>query len=111
RQAFELCERAGVKLLLLPAVDDLLSGRVRVSKVRDVELDDLLGRDPVDLDVSGLGAMLTGKVVMVTGAGGSIGSELCMQIADFKPAMLILYELNEFGLYNIEQKLQIEHPD
>jgi FlaA1/EpsC-like NDP-sugar epimerase len=99
-----------VKLMLLPAVDDLLSGRVRVSQLRDVELDDLLGRDPVDLDAGALGEMIRGKVVMVTGAGGSIGAELCRQIARFNPGLLVLYELNEFALYSIDEEFAREFP-
>jgi FlaA1/EpsC-like NDP-sugar epimerase len=75
-----------------------------------VELDDLLGRDPVQLDDAGLQEQLTGKVVMVTGAGGSIGSELCRQIASFLPKKLVLYEASEFALYNIEQELQMNFP-
>lgn len=110
RRAFEVCERAGVKLMLLPAVDDLLSGRVRGSQIRGVEPDDLLGRDPVELDTSGLGALLKGKVVMVTGAGGSIGAELCRQIAHYDPQMLLLYEMNEFSLYSIEQEFEQYFP-
>jgi FlaA1/EpsC-like NDP-sugar epimerase len=78
--------------------------------LRPVELDDLLGRDPVQLDDAGLHELLTGKVAMVTGAGGSIGSELCRQIARFQPASLVLFESSEFALYSIEQELQASFP-
>jgi FlaA1/EpsC-like NDP-sugar epimerase len=104
RRAVELCQEAGVRALTVPSADDLVSGRVTVSQVRHVELDDLLGRDPVVLDAAGLTTWLAGRVVMVTGAGGSIGAELCRQIARYSPCCLILYELNEYALYSIEQE-------
>ncbi len=105
KHAIELANRNGIKALTVPAFDDLLSGRVSISQLRAVELDDLLGRDPVQLDEAGLHEQLTDKVVLVTGAGGSIGSELCRQIARFAPKKLVLFESGEFALYNIEQEL------
>ena len=104
RRVVETATRAGLNVLTVPSFDDLLSGKVTVSQVRRVELDDLLGRDPVTLDTAGLQHLLTGKVVMVTGAGGSIGSELCRQISRFHPRRLIFFELNEFALYRLEQE-------
>jgi FlaA1/EpsC-like NDP-sugar epimerase len=106
KYAIELANRSGIKALTVPAFDDLLSGRVAISQLRAVELDDLLGRDPVELDDAGLREQLTDKVVLVTGAGGSIGSELCRQIAIFAPNKLVLYDVGEFALYNIEQELK-----
>ncbi len=111
KRAVELCEQAGVRVLTVPSFDDLMSGRVTLSHLRAIELDDLLGRDLVQLDNEGLHELLTGKAVMVTGAGGSIGSELCRQIARFKPAKLLLYEQSEFALYLIEQELTANHSD
>jgi FlaA1/EpsC-like NDP-sugar epimerase len=110
RYAFQLCESAHVKLMLLPNVDDLVSGRLQYSEMREVELDDLLGRDPVRLDAQGLAQLIGDKIVLVTGAGGSIGSELCRQIARFNPGMLILFEQNEFALYNIEDEFARRFP-
>ncbi len=110
KHAIELCNGAGIKALTVPSFDDLLSGRVAISQLRAVELDDLLGRDPVTLDEAGLHALLSGKAVLVTGAGGSIGSELCRQIARFSPDRLLLYEQNEFALYTIEQELRATQP-
>lgn len=110
KRAIDIADQAGVKVLTVPAFDDLLSGKVAVSQLRAVELDDLLGRDPVELDDEGIHAQLTGKVVLVTGAGGSIGSELCRQIARFTPSRLLLYESGEFALYSIEQTLTRDFP-
>jgi len=110
KHAIDLCNQAGVKVLTVPSFDDLLSGRVAISQLRAVELDDLLGRDPVQLDDAGLHELLTGRVVMVTGAGGSIGSELCRQIANFCPQTLLLFEASEFALYNMEQELTRTFP-
>jgi FlaA1/EpsC-like NDP-sugar epimerase len=111
RRVVEFCNRAGVKVLTVPSFDDLVSGRVTVSQVRHVELDDLLGRDPVALDAAGLRGWLSGRVVMITGAGGSIGSELCRQIARFRPQRLVMFELNELALYTIEQEFAERYPD
>jgi FlaA1/EpsC-like NDP-sugar epimerase len=104
RRAAELAGAAGLTVLTVPSYDDLLSGKVTVSQIRRIELEDLLGRDQVVLDDRGLHQLLAGKVVMVTGAGGSIGSELARQIAKFEPARLVLFELNEYALYCIEQE-------
>ena len=110
KRAIQLCNAAKVKALTVPSFDDLMSGKVAVSQLRAIELDDLLGRDPVVLDDAGLHGLLTGQVVMVTGAGGSIGSELCRQIARFSPARLVLFEQGEFALYTIEQELEQAFP-
>ena len=111
RRVAELCAAAGVEALTVPSYDDLISGRSQLTTIRHVELDDLLGRDPVVLDSAGLGEWLGGRVVMVTGAGGSIGAELCRQIARFRPARLVLLDLSEFGLYQIQQALQDDFPE
>jgi FlaA1/EpsC-like NDP-sugar epimerase len=110
RRVVEFCSHAGLKVLTVPSFDDLVSGRVTVSQVRHVELDDLLGRDPVTLDAAGLRGWLAGRVVMVTGAGGSIGAELARQIARFEPRELVLFELSEFALYMIEQEFAATQP-
>jgi FlaA1/EpsC-like NDP-sugar epimerase len=111
KQAATLCARAGVRPLTVPAFDDLMSGKVTVSKVRSVEVEDLLGRDPVWIDTPLLKTALDSKVVMVTGAGGSIGSELCRQIAQFGPAQLVFFELNEFFLYRLLEEFQASFPE
>ena len=94
----------------MPSYDDLISGRSQLTTIRHVELDDLLGRDPVVLDSAGLREWLGGRVVMVTGAGGSIGAELCRQIARFKPARLVLFEISEFALYQSSRRCQDDFP-
>jgi FlaA1/EpsC-like NDP-sugar epimerase len=110
KRAIQLCNAAQVKALTVPSFDDLMSGKISVSQLRAIELDDLLGRDPVVLDDAGLHGLLTGKSVMVTGAGGSIGSEMCRQIARFSPAKLVLFESCEFAMYTIEQELKQAFP-
>ena len=110
RRIVELCTAAGVKTLTVPTYEDLVSGKVQATALRNVELDDLLGRDPVQLDNDGLHALLAGHTVMVTGAGGSIGSELCRQIARFGPRALVLFESSEFALYTIEEEFKERFP-
>lgn len=110
KRAIQLCNAAQVKALTVPSFDDLISGKVAVSQLRAVELDDLLGRDPVVLDDAGLHGLLGGKTVMVTGAGGSIGAEICRQVARYSPARLLLYEVCEFALFTVEQELKLAFP-
>jgi FlaA1/EpsC-like NDP-sugar epimerase len=106
----ELCTRAGIDVMTVPALSDIISGKVSISALRPVELDDLLGRDPVTLDDAGLHGFLDGRTVLVTGAGGSIGSELCRQIARFSVARIVLFEQSEFALYTIEQEFRDDLP-
>ncbi len=110
RRAVELARAAGLQVLTVPSFDDLLSGRVTVSQIRNVELDDLLGRDPVKLDTAGLCEWLGARTVLISGAGGSIGSELCRQIARYQPRRIVLLESNEFSLYIIEQEFVQRFP-
>lgn len=107
----QTCAEAGLNVMTVPSLEDLVAGRVSVSSLRRIELDDLLGRDPIELDNSGLHQLLTGQVVMVTGAGGSIGSELCRQLARFAPARLVLFEQSELALYSMEQELPQRFPN
>ncbi|MBX3662253.1 MAG: polysaccharide biosynthesis protein [Burkholderiales bacterium] len=111
RRAIETAQAAGLQVLTVPSFDDLLSGRVTVSQIRKVELDDLLGRDPVQLDATGLREWLGEQVVLVTGAGGSIGSELCRQIARYRPQRIVLLENSEYSLYTVEQEFAQRFPD
>lgn len=111
RRAVELAGRAGLPVLTVPSAEELRDGHARVDRVRDIEPEDLLGREAVQLDEAGIGDALCGKTVLITGAGGSIGSELCRQVARFGPARLVLYELSEFNLYSIEQALSGQFPN
>lgn len=110
RHAIEVAVQAGLSVLTVPSLEDMLAGKVAISQVRKVQLDDLLGREPVQLDDRGLLTWLGEKVVVVTGAGGSIGSELVHQIAQFKPRLLVLIDLSEFALYQIEQEFELQFP-
>jgi FlaA1/EpsC-like NDP-sugar epimerase len=110
KRALDLCAKADLEVMTVPALSDIVSGRVSVSALRAVELDDLLGRDPVELDDAALHSFLAGKSVLVTGAGGSIGSELCRQIARYAPAHILLFDASEFGLYSIEREFHDRLP-
>jgi FlaA1/EpsC-like NDP-sugar epimerase len=105
-EILELVRAAHVQVRTLPGVMDLAQGKVQVSDLKELDIEDLLGRDPVPPNPLMLAKNITGKVVMVTGAGGSIGSELCRQIAKSRPAALLLVEMTEFALYAIEHELQ-----
>ena len=110
RRAVALAGEVRLPVLTVPSAEELRSGGAAVDRVRDIEPEDLLGREPVHLDEGGIAECLTGKTVLVTGAGGSIGSELCRQVARYGPARLVLYELSEFNLYTIEQDLAERFP-
>ena len=98
-------ESLEVPVQTVPSMSELVAGQARINDIRDLDIEDLLGRDPVRPDAAVVSDSLYGKSVMVTGAGGSIGSELCRQILQHKPKRLILFELNEFSLYSIEREL------
>lgn len=105
REIYKLCADLGLKVEIIPSIAELASGRVQVTKTRPVQVEDLLGRPPVDLKNPEVAGMLQGRTVMVTGAGGSIGSELCRQIASYNPKRLLLVEQSEGSLFNIESEL------
>ena len=104
RRAMNLASHEGLEVLTIPHIDDLMTGRVSLSQVRPVDVEDLLGRDSVSLDNSGLKKLIKDQVIMVTGAGGSIGSELCRQIVKFKPSTIICFDISEYALYQIEEE-------
>lgn len=111
RRITEVASKKGALLFTVPALAELMSGRVAINMMRPVKIEDLLGRDPVRIDTENVQAMLTGKTVLVTGAGGSIGCELCRQLSRFAPARIILLESSEFALYMIEQWFRDEAPE
>jgi FlaA1/EpsC-like NDP-sugar epimerase len=110
KRALDLAAVTGLPILTVPTSDELRDGRSRIDRVRDIEPEDVLGREPVKLDESAVSTLISGQTVMVTGAGGSIGSELCRQIARFGPTRLVLFELSEFALYQVEQDLSERFP-
>src|SRR5690606_16988624 len=109
----DVLAKHSVPVRTLPGLMDLASGRVRVETLREVQIDDLLGREPVAPDPALFARCIDQQVVMVTGAGGSIGSELCRQIVRRSPRALILFEHSEFGLYAIQRELEehLRHAD
>ena len=110
RRVATLCVRAGVRAMVLPALTALTQGQAFLSRVRQIDLEDLLGRDPVKIDTPHVEALLRNRVVMVTGAGGSIGSELCRQILRFEPAQLIAFDLSEYAMYKLIEELHDRFP-
>lgn len=111
RRLLKVCEQIPVRVRVIPGLSEILQGKVQVSRIRDLEIEDLLGRAPVHLDEEGMRRFLAGKTVMVTGVGGSIGSELARQVVRFRPSSLLLVERAEFALFNIEQELCDNWPE
>ncbi|UHL63233.1 polysaccharide biosynthesis protein [Paralcaligenes sp. KSB-10] len=107
----KIATRAGAHLFTVPGLGELMSGRVAINMMRPVRIQDLLGRESVHIDNDHVQAMLTGKQILVTGAGGSIGSELCRQLSRFSPACIVLFEASEFALYMIEQWFTEHRPE
>jgi len=105
RRAFDLAAATGLPVVTVPSADELREGRSRIERLRDIEAEDLLGRAPVQLDEAGIAESVSGKTVLITGAGGSIGSELCRQLARYRPVRLVLFDQSEFNLYRIDQEL------
>ncbi len=105
------CSKTDCKVKILPSVVQLIDETVVMQKVRDVNIEDLLGREPVNLDIGGISSYIAGQVVLVTGGGGSIGSELCRQIASFKPKQLIILDNYENNAYDIQNELLFQYPD
>ncbi|MGH9820528.1 MAG: polysaccharide biosynthesis protein, partial [Pyrinomonadaceae bacterium] len=105
RRILDLCSSIQLKAQIVPSLNEIAHGRVSINRVRDVQIDDLLGRDPVELDDENLHDFLTGKTVLVTGAGGSIGSELVRQITNYRPRRILLIERSEYLLFKIEREM------
>jgi len=111
RRVVQVCQGTKVHFRTVPSMTDIASGRFRVSQIRDIDINDLLGREAVQLDTEAVEAFITGKTVLVTGAGGSIGSEMCRQICFYKPKLLLLVEQAENPLFYIERELRERFPD
>ena len=111
RKILEICQETGCKVRILPGTKELIKNKPLIQSFRDVQIEDLLGRDPIKLDNKNIGKLIENKVVLVTGGGGSIGSELCRQIIKFKPSKLVIVDIYENNLYDIEQELKFNYPD
>lgn len=107
----EACKKSKAKLKMIPMLDDLIKGKLNISRLRNVDVEDLLGRDPIKADLEGIANYVSDKVVLVTGAGGSIGSELCRQIAPFQPKRLLLLGHGENSIYTIEMEMRAKFPE
>jgi FlaA1/EpsC-like NDP-sugar epimerase len=111
RRVIQVCQGTKVRFRTVPSITDIASGRLRVSQIRDVDINDLLGREAVQLDLNLIEDYLRNKVILVTGAGGSIGSEMCRQVCNFEPKELLLVEQAENPLFNIDRELQGRFPN
>lgn len=110
REIVDICKKTGLELKIMPGVFDVMSGTVDTREIRQVQVEDLLGREPVNVDLEEVAGYLTGETVLVTGGGGSIGSELCRQMSKFNPAKLIIVGHGENSVFDIEQELRSEYP-
>ncbi|MGN1267330.1 MAG: polysaccharide biosynthesis protein, partial [Dorea sp.] len=111
RPILDICKETDCELKIMPAIYQLINGEVNVSKLRPVSVDDLLGREEVRVDLDEIMGYVSGKVIMVTGGGGSIGSELCRQIAQHHPKTLVIFDIYENNAYEIQQELIRNHPE
>ncbi len=111
RKILEICKETNCKLRSLPGMYQLVNGEVNVSKLRDVEVEDLLGREPISVDLDSILGYVQNKTVLVTGGGGSIGSELCRQIASHRPRRLVILDIYENNVYDIQQELKTKYPE
>ncbi|NPV70679.1 MAG: polysaccharide biosynthesis protein [Firmicutes bacterium] len=110
RRVFALCEGAGVKMKTVPGLYEIINGNVKVGEIRDVDVEDLLGREPVNLNMQQISGYIQGKCVLVTGAGGSIGSEICRQIAKFRPAKIVLFDHDENSIFELSHEVGFRFP-
>ena len=110
-EIFEKCRKTKAKTQIVPMLEDLLDGKLSVNEFRDVQVEDLLGREPIKLDDAGIGEKITGKTILVTGAGGSIGSEICRQVMKYKPGKIVLLGHGENSIYNIEMEMRVTYKD
>jgi len=111
REILDLCRQTGCEIKVIPALYQLVNGDVSIQRIRKLQIEDLLGRDSVHVDSAGIGEFVAGKVVLVTGGGGSIGSELCRQLAALNPKLLIIFDIYENNAYDIQQELKRKYPE
>lgn len=106
QRIYQECSKTKAKTKIMPMIEDIVTGKVSVNQFRDVQVEDLLGRDPVELDIKSISKKLSGKTILVTGAGGSIGSEICRQVSKFQPKKLLLLGHGENSIYTIDMELK-----
>lgn len=111
KELIEKCTEAKIAVKIMPGVAEMIDGKFSINKIRDIDVEDLLGRETIKLDHDGIADYLEGKTVLVTGGGGSIGSELCRQISKFKPKQLIIFDIYENNAYDIQNELKRTYPD
>lgn len=111
KEILDVCKETGCELKRLPGMYQLVNGEVSIAKLKDVDVNDLLGRDPIKVDLDSIMGYVSGKVIMVTGGGGSIGSELCRQVASHRPKQLLIVDIYENNAYEIQQELKREYPE
>ncbi|MBH9967900.1 polysaccharide biosynthesis protein [[Bacillus] enclensis] len=111
QEVYQECSKTNAKTQIMPMIEDIVSGKVSVNQFRDVQVEDLLGREPVELDIKSISEKLTGKTILVTGAGGSIGSEICRQVSKFKPKKLLLLGHGENSIYTIDMEIRNKYKE
>ena len=111
KEIIDICQETGTKVRILPSTEDIIKNKKLLDNLRDVEIEDILGRDAIHLDNENIGELIDNKVVLVTGGGGSIGSELCRQIVKYNPEKLVIFDIYENNLYNIEMELKQNFPN
>ncbi|WP_035291766.1 nucleoside-diphosphate sugar epimerase/dehydratase [Clostridium sp. KNHs214] len=110
KEILDICKETGCKIQIIPSVYEVIDGKTSLNQIRDVDIEDLLGRKSIQLDMKGISDYIKGKCIMVTGGGGSIGSELCRQISKFKPRTLIIFDIYENNAYDIQNELRYKYP-
>lgn len=111
KEIIEICQHTGAKVRILPSIENIIRNKKLLDNLRDVEIEDILGRDPIHLDNNNISELIKQRTVLVTGGGGSIGSELCRQIATFNPEKLVIFDIYENNLYNIQMELKQNYPE
>ncbi|WP_459831868.1 polysaccharide biosynthesis protein [Clostridium carnis] len=110
KEILNICKETGCKVQIVPNLYEVIDGKVALNQIRDVDIEDLLGRKPIELDMKGISEYIDGQCILITGGGGSIGSELCRQVARFNPKSLIIFDIYENNAYDIQNELRYKYP-